>query len=409
MDKLLNSRDLDFLLYEMLDTESLLRRERYREQSREIFDVILNTADSIACEYFASQDENVDDNEPTFDDARANPIPEAQEAWNAIAEAGFMATHQASGEGDRPLPGVVCAAVQAYFSAANISSDGHPLLSETCLEVSTKTAALAYRGYLQALGCAREQPQERLPYSPAKIIGQVHVRRRLLTLKAYAEGALALSFYAASLVEDMETADTDCEKQRAAVLQDLLTPVVKTWPSKYGCRSNDLSVRQSHIHDDAESILALELLSRKVPMQHRYSYEVFKQEMRLTLQLAKQFDSLNDVCQPLREALKRLDDVTEALLAVSQRDPDLGLANATLYLDFFGRIVMAWIWLKQAVTASRAMGSMQALVEAEENFYRGKLQAARYYFEWELPLTVQQADLLISNNRLCFDMRDAWY
>ncbi|MFW5825234.1 MAG: acyl-CoA dehydrogenase N-terminal domain-containing protein, partial [Marinobacter sp.] len=50
MAKLLNDRDLEFQLYEVLDTESLLQRPRYAEHDREIFDATLNTAREIAAE-----------------------------------------------------------------------------------------------------------------------------------------------------------------------------------------------------------------------------------------------------------------------------------------------------------------------------------------------------------------------
>ncbi len=46
--RLLNDRDIEFLLYEVPDTEALLQRSRYHKHSREIFDSTLETARVVA-------------------------------------------------------------------------------------------------------------------------------------------------------------------------------------------------------------------------------------------------------------------------------------------------------------------------------------------------------------------------
>jgi len=72
--------------------------------------------------------------------------------------------------------------------------------------------------------------------------------------------------------------------------------------------------------------------------------------------------------------------------------------------------VMAWIWLRQALVAYHALNKGEAAVGASESdFYQGKLQAARFYIQWELPATVQQSLLLEENNLVCFEMQDGWF
>ena len=83
-------------------------------------------------------------------------------------------------------------------------------------------------------------------------------------------------------------------------------------------------------------------------------------------------------------------------------------ANATLYLDLFGRVVVSWIWLRQALVAAEAL-EQSALPEEESNFYRGKIQAARYYIQWELPQIEPQAKILTDLNPVCFEMREEWF
>ena len=74
-----------------------------------------------------------------------------------------------------------------------------------------------------------------------------------------------------------------------------------------------------------------------------------------------------------------------------------------MYLEAFGHMVVAWIWLEQSLAASRNYR------EAERDFYHGKWQACRYFFLWELPKVGPMLDLLQSFDTTTLDMRDAWF
>ena len=99
----------------------------------------------------------------------------------------------------------------------------------------------------------------------------------------------------------------------------------------------------------------------------------------------------------LSEAQRTIRSVTRDLQG--EADPARRLANATVYLEAFGHIVVAWIWLQQAIAAAGLEG----------DFYAGKLQACRYFFDWELPKTGPQLALLVRNDTAALDMRDAWF
>ena len=64
------------------------------------------------------------------------------------------------------------------------------------------------------------------------------------------------------------------------------------------------------------------------------------------------------------------------------------------------------MWLRQAIVAERALVSATA---DDSDFYRGKLQAARYYITWELPEIYPQAEILRRIDPTCFAMQDAWF
>jgi butyryl-CoA dehydrogenase len=77
----------------------------------------------------------------------------------------------------------------------------------------------------------------------------------------------------------------------------------------------------------------------------------------------------------------------------------LRLANAATYLEAFGHVVAAWIWLEQALAAGDRQGP----------FYDGKRQACRWFFRCELPRTTQQFEMLERVDDTALAMRDEWY
>ena len=69
--------------------------------------------------------------------------------------------------------------------------------------------------------------------------------------------------------------------------------------------------------------------------------------------------------------------------------------------------MLAWTWLRQAVVADGALA--QAATPQDADFYRGKLQACRWFFHWELPRTTPQHALLRSLDDSTLAMQDAWF
>ena len=84
---ILSRRDLDFLLHEWLDVESLTKRARFTEHSRETFDAVLDLAERIATEHFAPHNRKADENEPRMVDGKVEMIPEVARALEVFVEA----------------------------------------------------------------------------------------------------------------------------------------------------------------------------------------------------------------------------------------------------------------------------------------------------------------------------------
>ncbi|MBL8521555.1 MAG: acyl-CoA dehydrogenase, partial [Betaproteobacteria bacterium] len=128
MSKILSARDLEFLLYEWLDAESLTARPRYAEHARATFDAILDTAAKIATEHFAPHNRKADLNEPTFDGETVTLIPEVKPALQAYADAGLIAAGFDAELGGLQLPVLIEKAAMAWFMGANVATAAYPFL-----------------------------------------------------------------------------------------------------------------------------------------------------------------------------------------------------------------------------------------------------------------------------------------
>jgi len=295
------------------------------------------------------------------------------------------------------------------------------MMNEARIGVGLGATMLGYAGYRYALDYAKTRLQGRLasnrdPASkPVAIIEHSDVRRMLLAQKAYVEGGLALGLYCASLVDEQATAETAEARADAGLLLDILTPVAKAWPSEWCLEANKLAIqvlggygytrdypverlyrdnRLNPIHEGTNGIQALDLLGRKALMSNGAALKRLLPRIAATAQAAGEITTLAEHAQSLSAAVARIADTTQRLAAVAQRgETDLFLANASSYLDLVGHTVIAWLWLRQACVAERAMATALA---ADTKFYTGKLQTCRWFFRHELPKTLTQAALLDS-------------
>ncbi|MCA9568102.1 MAG: acyl-CoA dehydrogenase, partial [Myxococcales bacterium] len=307
------------------------------------------------------------------------------------------------------------------------------MMNEARIAVGMGASTMAWAGYRASLGYARERPQgrplrDRDPTSAQiPIVGHTDVRRMLLEQKALAEGGLALSLYAASLVDRTrlarEAGDAE-EARRLGLLLDVLTPIVKAWCSHYGVRSNDTAIqvlggygytrdypverlfrdnRLNPIHEGTNGIQALDLLGRKVLGMG--AGPVLLQEIGATLaEAASAGPVARELAGQLQVAVQRVVSVTTSLAGVGQTgDVDLLLANATPYLHLLGHTVVAWLWLRQVLVAEAQLAS-----HPDDAFLKGKLAAARWFSRWELPLTAHWASLLDPVDRTCLDTDPDW-
>jgi butyryl-CoA dehydrogenase/acyl-CoA dehydrogenase len=312
------------------------------------------------------------------------------------------------------------------------------MMNEARIGVGLGAVTLGYTGYLHALDYARNRPQGRPvgpggkdPASPqVKLVEHADIRRMLLAQKSYVEGGLALNLSCARLVDEEHAAKAAGEAERhreLSLLLDILTPIAKSWPSQWCLEANNLAIqvhggygytreynveqfyrdnRLNPIHEGTHGIQGLDLLGRKVVMQDGAALRLVGERLRATCEraVATGDKTLAAQAAALGKASQRLAEVTATLWSAG--DPNVTLANASVYLEAFGHVVVAWIWLEQALVAQAALPQAQG---EDADFYRGKLAAAAFFFRFELPKVYPQLDLLATLDRTTLDMQDAWF
>lgn len=308
------------------------------------------------------------------------------------------------------------------------------MMNEARIGVGMGAVMLGYAGYLYALDYARQRPQGRLPdnKNPATaavpIIQHSDVKRMLLTQKAYVEGAFDLGLYAARLFDDSHTAAIEGERQQARQLLDLLTPIVKSWPSEFCLKANELAIqvlgghgytrdypveqyyrdnRLNPIHEGTHGIQSLDLLGRKLAQHGGAGLKQLVRLIATTCAQSTAYPGLQALREPLEALLNRLQQVTLSLLAdLSTGQVNTTLANSALYLKAFGHCVIGWRWLEQAIRAEQGLAQGNPV---DHGFYRGKLQAARFFLTWEVPPCHNDLALLEARDDTCPSMHEEWF
>ncbi|SDS86984.1 butyryl-CoA dehydrogenase [Halopseudomonas xinjiangensis] len=308
------------------------------------------------------------------------------------------------------------------------------MMNEARIGVGMGAVMLGNAGYKYSLDYARNRPQGRLPdgkdpsSAQVSIVEHTDVKRMLLTQKAYVEGGYDLGLYAARLFDDTETLETEEQRKTALELLDLLTPIVKAWPSDYCLKANELAIqilgghgytreypveqyyrdnRLNPIHEGTNGIQSLDLLGRKVAMNNGAALKQLSGLIQNTCSRASEFESLNALREPLEKLHAHIGKVTLALLGeMGQGKVNQALANSALYLNAFGHMVIGWRWLEQAIRAEEGLARGNAV---DSDFYRGKLQAARYFLTWEVPGCHHALTVLENRDATCLDMQDSWF
>ncbi len=303
------------------------------------------------------------------------------------------------------------------------------MMNEARIAVGLGAAMLGMAGYEASLAYAKTRTQGRQigaagkdpAQPPIPIIGHADVKRMLLAQKSWCEGALALELYCARLVDEQRTGTAE-DAAQAGTLLELLTPIAKSWPSQWCLEANSLAIqvhggygytrdfpveqywrdnRLNMIHEGTHGIQALDLLGRKVLMDGGAAMKLLAGRVNATIERAMAEPALAAFGNELAGALQHLGRATKAAWATAQ--PEEALANATPYLQAFGHVVIAWVWLDVALCAQARAGRLD---EAQR---QGLLAACRYFFRHDLPLVAAWLKVVETRDDTCRSMHEDWF
>jgi butyryl-CoA dehydrogenase len=294
------------------------------------------------------------------------------------------------------------------------------MMNEARIGVGLGAVMLGFAGYYASLDYAKNRPQGR-PMGPAgkdaakpqvRIIEHADVKRMLLAQKSYCEGSLALELYCARLVDEQHTAGGGAADE-ARLLLEVLTPIAKSWPSEWCLEANSLAIqihggygytrdfpveqywrdqRLNMIHEGTHGIQAADLLGRKVVMEGGKGLALLAGRVNATIERAIQQPALAEYANALGNALQKVGAATKS--AWANGNPGEALANAVPYMQAFGHMVIAWMWLD--VLLAQSDGSK---LRAE-----GRARAARFFFHYELPKLGAWLRVVETRDATCADM-----
>ena len=276
------------------------------------------------------------------------------------------------------------------------------MMNEARIAIGMAATMLGLAGYEASLDYARTRTQGRpvgaggkdASQPPVRLIEHADIKRMLLAQKSYCEGALALQLYCAQLVDEQHTGTPEAADE-ARLLLEVLTPIAKSWPSENCLEANSLAIqihggygytrdfpveqywrdnRLNMIHEGTHGIQGMDLLGRKVLMEGGRGLKLLAGRIDATVQRALQQPALATQASALAAALAHVGRATKAAWATG--NPGEALANAVPYLQAFGHMVLAWVWLELSLAANA--------IESEA-VCAGVAGARAYFFSYELP------------------------
>ena len=273
------------------------------------------------------------------------------------------------------------------------------MMNDARLHVGLEGIGIAERSYQQALEYATTRTQGRAVGAPktevSPIIEHPDVRRMLMTMRAYIEGARALLFDIAASIDREHHAPDEADRLAGQERAALLTPVGKAFGTDLGVELTSIGVqihggpgyieetgsaqlfrdaRIAPIYEGTNGIQAIDLVMRKLPMRGGEAARDFMAEIA-GIEPELRTAGLGEIADRLEAARGQIAEATAYLLACDS--PNDALAGATPYCRMFGLMACSYYLARQALVAATAAD--------EDKWMAAKVVTARFYATQLLP------------------------
>jgi alkylation response protein AidB-like acyl-CoA dehydrogenase len=282
------------------------------------------------------------------------------------------------------------------------------MMNEARLGVGLQGYAQAEAAYQNALAYAKDRLQGRditgakAPEKAADpIIVHPDIRRNLMDQKSFVEGARALTYWGAMLIDRAhKTGDKDADG-----LISLLTPVIKGFQTDKGFESAVAAqqvygghgyieewgmsqfardARIAMIYEGANGIQALDLVGRKLALDGGKHIMAFFEMIKTFIKENEgDADLKSGFLDPLKAASKDLQSAAMYFMAEGGKDPNNALAGSYDFMHMMGHVCLGFMWARMAKAAMAAL----ATGADDRAFYETKIATGRYYMARQLPAT----------------------
>ncbi|KAB2963100.1 MAG: acyl-CoA dehydrogenase [Thermoanaerobaculia bacterium] len=309
------------------------------------------------------------------------------------------------------------------------------MMNAARLHVGVQGLAISEAAYQAAAVFARERLQGRaltgakFPEQEADpILVHPDVRRMLLSIRAFNEGARALTAWIGMTIDYAESSSDPAEREAADDLAGLLTPIVKAFQTdlgfemanvalqvhggygyvrEYGVEQLVRDARITQIYEGTNGIQALDLVGRKLPAHTGRALRRFFHPVEAFLAAEAGNAALEEFTGPLAKAFERLQRATLWLATESLKNPEQAGAAATDYLHLFGWTALAYLWARMAKVALDKSTAGDGKLSADERaFYDAKVRTARFFFERLLPRSGAHFATLMSGSKTMMEFPD---
>ncbi|WP_456463041.1 acyl-CoA dehydrogenase [Lutibacter sp.] len=303
------------------------------------------------------------------------------------------------------------------------------MMNEARIATGRMGAAIASAAYYSSLKYANERPQGRKLNSSGQknieeeqtlIINHPDIKRMLFTQKAIVEGSMSLIFQTSNYFDKEITSTSQEDKEKYNLLLELLTPIAKTYPAEKGIESTSNAVqilggygfcfdfmpqqyyrdiRIIALYEGTTGIQSLDLLGRKITAKNGKALKYLAEEIQQTINSANNYNNLKPYAAMLLENVGLVQKVISILMPHALKgNYERFLADATVFMDFLGTIVVGWQWLKTASTAQEILEKNEG--NQSNAFYESKIHTMKFFYTYELIKTKGLAKTLMNNEEL---------
>ena len=302
------------------------------------------------------------------------------------------------------------------------------MMNDARLGVGMQGLGIAEIAYQAAGAYAKERLQGRSitgtkqPDKPADpLIVHPDIRRILLTMRSFTEGARALTCWIARNLDFRDKAETEEARQAADDFVQVMTPIVKAFLTDYGFEVTNMGLqvhgghgyiretgveqyvrdaRITQIYEGANGIQALDLVGRKIPAHTGRYLRSFFHPVQGWIEEQSTNTELQPFVLSISKAFGRLQLATGHIAQAGLRNPDEGGAAASEYLRLFGLVALGYLWARMAQISIEKQGG------DDNAFYAAKIVTARFFMERVLPQTGSLFAAIMSGSSTMMEFPD---